>query len=182
MPTRNAAAINPIALNGRLDDTRLRHFVVAIFAALGSFHAACFLKGSLFSTFTQIPGHLRHDWLMAFYDIIVIFFDLNCVMGIAACCMFCACNFWATTCFLYRIVELIMAEMRKTMPDMRRRLVIDPTCCICMIPYHSGSEVPVSLQCGHVFGSKCIGAWLASRGRQARCPTCRRDPAMGSLS
>ena len=49
-------------------------------------------------------------------------------------------------------------------------------CDICMEQYTAevGAEKPVSLSCGHVFGSICIEAWVASsQVSRPTCPMCR---------
>jgi hypothetical protein len=52
------------------------------------------------------------------------------------------------------------------------------SCCICYQPFgstsspQSGSEVPIQLSCGHVFGRTCILSWTLTNNS---CPLCRRD-------
>ena len=42
------------------------------------------------------------------------------------------------------------------------------TCCICNEAYNTGDEpeCPIKVECGHVFGSVCIGRWLHVPGRE----------------
>lgn len=53
----------------------------------------------------------------------------------------------------------------------------DGACYICFQPFgstdplHGGSEVPVQLPCGHVFGEVCITIWTHSSNS---CPLCRK--------
>jgi len=45
-----------------------------------------------------------------------------------------------------------------------------PECSICT-DYYSSSHQPISLKCGHVFGSVCITQWINKKGS---CPTCSK--------
>ncbi|CAD6563526.1 MAG: hypothetical protein ASARMPRED_000015 [Alectoria sarmentosa] len=54
----------------------------------------------------------------------------------------------------------------------------DFQCTICSTPFLRGGnpEVPVRLECGHVFGMNCILKWLSpvSRSGNNSCPNCRK--------
>ncbi|CAF9926201.1 MAG: hypothetical protein ALECFALPRED_003386 [Alectoria fallacina] len=54
----------------------------------------------------------------------------------------------------------------------------DFQCTICSTPFLRGGnpEVPVRLECGHVFGMNCILKWLSpvSRNGNNSCPNCRK--------
>lgn len=49
------------------------------------------------------------------------------------------------------------------------------TCCICFQPFGStaslqgGTEVPVQLSCGHIFGEACISTWIRSSDSYPLC-------------
>lgn len=47
---------------------------------------------------------------------------------------------------------------------------IRPECQICT-DYYSASHQPISLKCGHVFGSTCITQWIT---KKTTCPTCSK--------
>lgn len=58
---------------------------------------------------------------------------------------------------------------------------LDPkerSCCICLQPFgpialtQGGSEAPVQLPCGHVFGEVCISSWILDNNS---CPLCRKQ-------
>ena len=50
-------------------------------------------------------------------------------------------------------------------------------CSICREPYDTGDEpeIPLTLPCGHTFGSMCISNWLHVPGRVNSCPACRKQ-------
>lgn len=50
-----------------------------------------------------------------------------------------------------------------------------PSCSICQEPYDTGDkpEIPLTLPCGHTFGSLCISQWLHVHTRRNGCPMCR---------
>ncbi|KAJ8109529.1 hypothetical protein OPT61_g7394 [Boeremia exigua] len=51
-------------------------------------------------------------------------------------------------------------------------------CCICLQPFgsagldQSGSEAPIQLPCGHIFGEVCISSWTLAHDS---CPLCRQQ-------
>jgi hypothetical protein len=55
-------------------------------------------------------------------------------------------------------------------------------CSICLDALHStGKHRSVVLKCGHVFGKKCISAWLVEKKRKAECPQCKEPSAKKDL-
>lgn len=54
----------------------------------------------------------------------------------------------------------------------------DTVCNICQEEYNQGSqpEIPLTLPCGHAFGSVCIAQWLHVQNRNHGCPICRNMP------
>ncbi|MDI1492558.1 MAG: hypothetical protein OHK93_003772 [Ramalina farinacea] len=54
----------------------------------------------------------------------------------------------------------------------------DTVCNICQESYNQGTqpEIPLTLPCGHAFGSVCIAQWLHVRKRDHGCPICRNMP------
>jgi len=53
---------------------------------------------------------------------------------------------------------------------------IPESCSICLNSFTSADtiETPVQLYCGHVFGSTCFAAWMAT-SVHINCPQCRRS-------
>ncbi|KAI4240736.1 MAG: hypothetical protein L6R40_004981 [Gallowayella cf. fulva] len=52
----------------------------------------------------------------------------------------------------------------------------DATCYICYKSLRGGTELPIKLSCGHVFGMTCILTWTLNKrevGKAANCPICR---------
>jgi hypothetical protein len=55
---------------------------------------------------------------------------------------------------------------------------LDPlgeSCCICYHAYsfgvmYPGAEEPIQLECGHIFGEKCLSKWISTN---STCPLCR---------
>ncbi|KAL8679035.1 MAG: hypothetical protein Q9186_004663 [Xanthomendoza sp. 1 TL-2023] len=63
----------------------------------------------------------------------------------------------------------------------------DDTCHVCHSSFNDGSEKPIKLGCGHVFGTTCITRWTLDKtedGKAADCPICRQPclPAQATSS
>ena len=73
---------------------------------------------------------------------------------------------------------LINAFHAKTRQPVASELKDDMSCTLCSEVFLCGSnpEVPVRLDCGHIFGTSCILKWLspASRDGKNSCPVCRK--------
>ncbi|KAJ4987082.1 hypothetical protein SVAN01_07370 [Stagonosporopsis vannaccii] len=66
-------------------------------------------------------------------------------------------------------------KTRSTHMDIFIRTQLRPVkeCVICTEPF-SANHQPVTLDCKHIFGHKCISRWiLDGRGNNASCPVCR---------
>ena len=72
---------------------------------------------------------------------------------------------------------LLNSFLAKTRRPFASELENDMSCTICSEPFLRGSnpEVPVRLDCGHIFGMNCILKWLSpvSRNGNNNCPNCR---------
>lgn len=72
---------------------------------------------------------------------------------------------------------LLNSFLAKTRRPLASELGDDMSCTICSEPFLRGSnpEVPVRLDCGHIFGMNCILKWLSpvSRNGNNSCPNCR---------
>ena len=72
---------------------------------------------------------------------------------------------------------LLNTFLAKTSRPVASELENDMSCTICSEPFLRGSnpEVPVRLDCGHIFGMNCILKWLSpvSRSGNNSCPNCR---------
>ena len=67
-------------------------------------------------------------------------------------------------------------EEASTIPPETSKSEDKPTCIVCQEPYNTGldREAPVTLECGHTFGSLCISRWIHVRGRENGCPMVSR--------
>ncbi|XP_017073729.1 E3 ubiquitin-protein ligase RNF4-like [Drosophila eugracilis] len=73
-------------------------------------------------------------------------------------------------------LEIEDLTQKKTELD---QILRENTCSICLLGWHLYSgHYPMSLKCGHVFGSKCILQHLECR---FGCPTCRKPVHFRSL-
>ena len=72
---------------------------------------------------------------------------------------------------------LLNSFLAKTRQPLASELGDGMSCTICSEPFLRGSnpEVPVKLDCGHIFGMNCILKWLSpvSRNGNNSCPNCR---------
>lgn len=73
-----------------------------------------------------------------------------------------------------------VSHTRVNMPGPVSECALDPeewSCCICYQPFRhttssqDGSEIPLQLPCGHIFGEACILSWTLANNS---CPLCRK--------
>lgn len=73
---------------------------------------------------------------------------------------------------------LLNIFLSKARQPLASELKNDMNCIICSEPFLRGEnpEVPVRLECGHIFGINCILKWLSpvSRNGNNSCPNCRK--------
>lgn len=75
-----------------------------------------------------------------------------------------------------RLLEALPEIQLRDLPEDCRN------CNICMEAFtgDADTEQPVSLGCGHIFGSFCIKAWVSSSQVSQSCPLCRTALTSGS--